>query len=292
MLTTMHQMSSPDQPQKLPLGSPSIFQFPGHAPAGRKSGDSAKRHKASHHQDAKSNINRESHSAKLQEAKGQGQGNLATPHPSGTDGKQGINGATTTPMGGQVSSNGEAGLQDGAQPTVFVDTNPTPVDLSKLEIRSGAPTTAALLEEVDEDRKRKKPKKKHDGDLPLPPAETVDITKEVETRLKEKEEKKMRKLEKKRRRESEKSNGALSEATEEKVEVSDNAPEAKDTALDKPRKKKTKTKHTLASDQSPGQPQAKKRTGDDEHMAEDGEGKKKNRRKKLKTGKTRTSALS
>ena len=93
-------------------------------------------------------------------------------------------------------------MGDAAQPSFYIDTNPTPVKLPFSQKNDVSKRTNSISEPLEEETKSKKPKKAHDGELPAAPApaqstiETEDITAEVDARMKEKEKKRLRKDEK------------------------------------------------------------------------------------------------
>ncbi|KAL8822411.1 MAG: hypothetical protein Q9191_006851, partial [Dirinaria sp. TL-2023a] len=150
---------------------------------------------------------------------------------------------------------------ESAQPALFVNTNPTPVNLPLNTRRSSKRTSPDA--EPSENSKPKKVKKDHEGETPAPPApgqvELLDITAEVDARMKEKEERRKRKEEKKRKRESGESSSALAGGTNGVLEV------------EKPKRKKSrKLEDAKASEDT-----SKKRLIDDGRDASEAKGKKK-----------------
>ena len=151
-----------------------------------------------------------------------------------------------------------------AQPAFFVDTKPTPVNLPFTDKKP--PKRVSPDAEPTEDTKPKKEKKKHEGETPAPPApgliERIDITAEVDARMKEKEERRKRKEEKKRKRESEEHSTIHADATNGNLEEK------------KPKKKKAKK----TGDAKGPEEASKKRPADMAEDSRDAESKKKRKK--------------
>ena len=115
--------------------------------------------------------------------------------PSATNGKK---------LGSEKSDAKDEEMGDAAQPSFYIDYNPTPINLPFKE-KNDSKRATSVAEPVEESQP-KKAKKAHDGELPAAPAqgkiETEDISAEVDARMKEKEEKRLRKEEKKRKKEA------------------------------------------------------------------------------------------
>ena len=129
------------------------------------------------------------------------QGNSVTGSGSGADAPSATNG---TKLESEKSDAKDEEMGDAAQPSFYIDYNPTPINLPFNE-KNDSKRATSVPEPVEESQP-KKAKKAHNGELPAAPAqgkiETEDITAEVDARMKEKEEKRLRKEEKKRKKEA------------------------------------------------------------------------------------------
>lgn len=163
---------------------------------------------------------------------------------------------------------------EGDNPYFVIDTKPTPVNLSGTSHQT-TKRSASPPPEPHEGKKHKKQKKKHEGELPkgeeADKVEFEDISGEVDARMKEKEEKRKRKEEKKRKRES---------AGEPASTVP--VPESADAALEAEKPKKKKSKHPSDGELVDRTVSSKKRSVDAHEEPDDGEGKKKKRKKAVK----------
>ena len=138
--------------------------------------------------------------ADIQATKGL-QDNSVSGSASGADAPSATNG---TKLESEKSDAKDEEMGDAAQPSFYIDYNPTPINLPFNE-KNDSKRATSVPEPVEESRP-KKAKKAHDGELPAAPAqgkiETEDISAEVDARMKEKEEKRLRKEEKKRKKEA------------------------------------------------------------------------------------------
>ncbi|KAL8788040.1 MAG: hypothetical protein Q9195_007506 [Heterodermia aff. obscurata] len=239
----------PDTRNQVPLGSSSASMYPGYSPADHVYGEAAMQYgsaaakakaegiELAPHGDLEYNIGqakgiKRKKLAEMQSAKGS-QDSSGSASGSGADAPSAPNGKKPD---SEKSDAKDEVKGDAAQPSFYIDTNPTPV---KLPFSSKQPTSDP---EPVEETKAKKAKKAHDGELPAQgKIETEDISAEVDARMKEKEEKRLRKEEKKRRKESDTSNIAAADDKKRKRESAGsssavvNGEEAK-----KPKKKKAK----------------------------------------------------
>lgn len=157
--------------------------------------------------------------------------------------------------------------KDGENPYFVIDTNPTPVDLP--------PSKREADTQVYDNTRSKKPKKKHSGSLPTGPTvpeETVDISAQVDAKLKEKEgrQKQKQKEPKKRKRVSDKSDLAMAAGYDSTTAAAEES--------GKPKKKKKKVKDTEGREELPDRTVGKKNKAGNEN---DIDGKKR-KTKKLK----------
>lgn len=192
---------------------------------------------------------------------------------------------------------------ESSQPSFYIDTNPTPVDLPFSAKKE--PECTTLEPEPIEGKKPKKVKKEHEGKLPdAPPkgqVETEDITAEVDARLRQKEEKRRKKEEKKRKQEAEiaVTEEAASGSADDKKRKRDSegssgfiAPASADIeAVEKPKNKKSKKEKKAepgieaveeVKDEELAVKDPKSRLSEDGKDAGDAEDKKKKLRKKKK----------
>ncbi|KAL8824576.1 MAG: hypothetical protein Q9170_008115 [Blastenia crenularia] len=223
------------QLEQVPLGSSSDTMYPGYSPGHFEYGKAAEEfgRYASEAKKLGKEVLPEGIDYKIGQSKGLGHMTLAQMRAakgegsgagsgSDTGDKAGPSG-TTAVMGNGHKSDGAEDIQKAGDQMFFMDSNPTPVNLS------GVATTSAkrkVLPEPVETNTSKKQKKKHsvqasEGNATEQPAEPVkvefeDISNEVDTRMKEKEERRKQKQaakdEKKRKRESAGSTTAVAEA--------------------------------------------------------------------------------
>ena len=165
-------------------------------------------------------------------------------------------------------------IPEGDNPYFIVDTKPTPVNIPGLS--SQAPKRSASPPGAVEVKKHKKAKKKHDGEMPKgedsQEVKTVDISEQVDARMKEKEQKRKMKEEKKRKRASEGEPAATAEKAQATVEPSTVAAES-----EKPKKKKIK--------KSEDEPLKDRKVSKKRRHEGEGEGEGEGEKKKKKTGK-------
>ena len=212
------QIDLPNTRDQVPLGSSSASINPGYSPVDHVYGQAAMQYGSAAAKAKAEGIELRPH-ADLEYEIGQGKGHkrkkLAEMQlPKGSqDNSGGASGsgadAPSALTNGKKpdSENAEdkdEDMGDAAQPSFYIDTNPTPVNLPFSEKNDSKRATS--VSEPLKENKSKKSKKAHDGELPAAPAqgkiETEDISAEVDARMKEKEEKRLKKEEKKRKKEA------------------------------------------------------------------------------------------
>ncbi len=272
----------------MPLGSSSASMYPGYSPADHEYGKAAEEYgraaakardegielkdpeidyQIGQGRGVKRRSLAEIREAKAARESGSGSG-------SGSDRATGVSSARPpTTNGNSKEVKSEEADQEGDNPYFVIDTKPTPVNIPGIQNQPPKRSVSPALE-VIEGKKHKKAKRKHEGDLPNAKdgngVQFEDISDKVDARLKEKEEKRKRKEEKKRKRESEGEPPAPA-VTAQSNDDADASAEAH-----KPEKKKTKhgDEEALADRTA-----SKKRSGESAGVLEDGEGKKKKRKK-------------
>ena len=216
----------PNTRDKVPLGSSSASMYPGYSPADHVYGQAAMQYGNAVAKAKAEGIDLRPHADleyELGQAKGIKRQKLAdmqglqysseSASGSGADAPFATNGKK---LGSEKSDAKDEEMGDAAQPSFYIDTEPTPVKLPLSEKNDSKRVTSGP--EPVEENKSKKSKKTHDGELPAAPAqgkiETEDISAEVDARMKEKEEKRQRKEEAKRKKEAAKPSGTGAAAEE------------------------------------------------------------------------------
>lgn len=206
--------------EKVPLGSSSASMYPGYSPADHVYGQAAMQYGSAAARAKAEGIElkpevdieyeigqgkgiKRKKLAEMRAAKGSQDGS-GSASGSGTDAPAAVANGRRVKVDAEDAKSAEEANGE-AQPSFYIDTNPTPVNLpfsqKKVDKRASPDV------EATEEKTLKKAKKAHEGDLPAaPPAgklETEDISAEVDARMKEKEEKRRKKEEKKRKKEAE-----------------------------------------------------------------------------------------
>lgn len=149
-----------------------------------------------------------------------------------------------------------------AQPSFYIDTNPTPVNLPLSAKKKTSKHTSPEAEPTEE-KKSKKAKKAHEDELPAAPLaakiETEDISAEVDARMKEKEEKRRKKEERRKKKEAD---AQAAKASEEQHSAS---------ADDKKRKRESDDVLAVPADASAGVGDVKKPKKKKSKKEKDGE---------------------
>ena len=219
----------PNTRDKVPIGSSSASMYPGYSPADHVYGQAAMQY-GSAVTKAKTEGIELKPPADLEYELGQGKGikrkTLATltdlpttkglqDNSSGSTSGSGADAPSATnvkKLGSEKPDAKDEEMGDAAQPSFYIDTNPTPVNLP-FSGKNDSKRATSVSESVEENQS-KKSKRAHDGELPAAPPrgkiETEDISAEVDARMKEKEEKRLRKEEKKRKKEAATQNGGTS----------------------------------------------------------------------------------
>ena len=288
MLTeSISQVPPPNQRDQVPLGVSSDSMYPGYSPADHEYGKAAEEYGKAvaeaktrgvdipKHPDIDYKIGqgkgiknkslvqiREMHQTQSGSGNGSGEDDAPVKQPLANG-----RGGSTKVKTDETASKDTDSQTESKDPVFIIDTKPTPVKIPDHLSSSKREADA----ETSEPGPSKKSKKKHHGDrpaAPTQPAETDDISAEVDARMKEKEEKRKRKEEKKRKRESEKSEYPTLEAVD---------PVTPAVTMDgeKPKKKKKKVQQSENGEELPDRTMEKKRAG--EGVEE--EGKKKKKRK-------------
>lgn len=208
----------PNTRDQVPLGSSSASMYPGYSPADHVYGQAAMQYGSAAAKAKAEGIELRPHAdLEYEICQGKGHKRKKLAEMQLPKGSQDMNGSASgsgadapsalTNGKKPESENAEAKdeeMGDAAQPSFYIDTNPTPVNLPFSEKNSSERPTS--VSERLKESKSKKSKKAHDGELPAAPAqgkiETEDISAEVDARMKEKEEKRLRKEEKKRKKEA------------------------------------------------------------------------------------------
>ncbi|KAI4088951.1 MAG: hypothetical protein LQ344_005702 [Seirophora lacunosa] len=233
----------PDLIDQVPLGSSSDTMYPGYSPANHEYGKAAEEFGRYASEAKKKGLQVEAEGIDYKVGQSRGLGHMTLAQIRAANAKKGGAGsgsdAGSTPAAPQASKaaekkkkEDEAETQTAGEQMFFMDSNPTPVNLSTAANSSAKRKATPDPVEVNTSKKQKK--KQHaaggspapdDAQEPIEPVriEFEDISGEVDARLAEKEERRKRKEQKKRKRESEGS-GVVPAAA----------------AADKPEKKKVK----------------------------------------------------
>ena len=310
MRTNKNKVPPPNQREQVPLGSSSASMYPGYSPADHEYGKAAEEYgKAAaearakgielKHPEAEYVVGQAKGAkrktlAEIQEAQVAKEGRTSGSG-SGSGTGSGSEGSLEQKPKGDAITNGEASTEkvqepipEGDNPYFIIDTKPTPVNIP--EMSSQAPKRSASPQEAVEVKKHKKSKKTHDGEMPQEedPQEvkTVDISEQVDARMKEKESKRKMKEEKKRKRASEGEHAATAEESQATAEPSTVAVES-----ERPKKKKIKkSEEEPLTDRTASKKRRREREGEGEEESGEGEKKKKKKEKKNKKATTATDA--
>ncbi|KAI4114688.1 MAG: hypothetical protein LQ345_004573 [Seirophora villosa] len=242
----------PDLIDQVPLGSSSDTMYPGYSPANHEYGKAAEEFGRYASEAKKKGLQVEAEGIDYKVGQSRGLGHMTLVQIRAANAKKGGAGpgsdAGSTPAAPQApkaaeekKKEDEAETQTAGEQMFFMDSNPTPVNLSAAANSSAKRKATPDPVEVNTSKKQKKKKQHSAGRSPAPddaqePIEPVriefeDISGEVDARLAEKEERRKRKEQKKRKRESEGSGVAAANKPEKK--------KIKATAQDETKKRST-----------------------------------------------------